>query len=75
MTVHALVPKCALSVLSYSECEIVKKFQLTPQLHNGFPPRYASQKTGTPKKLLDTALDMEQDGHLSVICLTCSIFS
>ena len=27
-----------------------------PQLNNGFPPRYARQKTGTPKNLLDTAL-------------------
>ena len=28
----------------------------TPQLHNGFSPGYTCQKTGTPKKLLDTAL-------------------
>ena len=28
----------------------------TPQLHNSFSPCYARQKTGTPKKLLDTAL-------------------
>ena len=27
-----------------------------PQLNNGFPPRYARQKTGAPKNLVDTAL-------------------
>ena len=27
-----------------------------PQLNNGFPPRYARQKTGSPKNLVDTAL-------------------
>ena len=27
MTIHALVPQCALFVLSYSECKIVKIFQ------------------------------------------------
>ena len=58
-------------VLSYSERKIAKNFQgftlgphwggltaptQTPQLHNGFSPRYACQKTGTPKKLLDMAL-------------------
>ena len=29
MTVHALVPQYALSVLSYSECKITKNFQQT----------------------------------------------
>ena len=58
-------------VLSYSERKITKNFQgfapgphwggLTapsqnPQLHNGFSPCYARRKTGTPKKLLATAL-------------------
>ena len=33
MTFHALVPQCALSVLSYSECKIAKIFQ-------GFSPCY-----------------------------------
>ena len=28
----------------------------TPQLHNGFSPCYTRRKSGTPKKLLDTAL-------------------
>lgn len=28
----------------------------TPQMHSSFSPRYACQKTGTPPKLLDTAL-------------------
>ena len=59
-------------VLSYSERKIAKNFQgfapgphwggltappQTPPLHNGFSPRYARRKTGTPKKLLDTALN------------------
>ena len=58
-------------VLSYSERKIAKNFQgfapgshwegstassQTPRLHNGFSPCYACRKTGTPKKLLDTAL-------------------
>ena len=30
MTVHALVPQYALSVLSYSECKIAKNSQQTP---------------------------------------------
>ena len=52
------------NVLSYVECKIAKNFQgftpglhwgeltaipQTPQLHNGFSPRYAHQKTGTPQ--------------------------
>ena len=64
MTVHALVP-CALSVLSYSGCKIIKispgvtRTPLgraysappqTPQLKNDFSPCYARQKTSTPKK-------------------------
>ena len=58
-------------VLSYSEHKIATNFQgfapgphwwwltalpQTPRLHNGFSPRYACRKTGSPKKLLDTAL-------------------
>ena len=58
-------------VLSYSEPKIAKNFQgfatgphwgglralpQTPRLHNGFSPHYTRWKTGTPKKLLDTAL-------------------
>lgn len=32
MTVHGLVPQCALSVLSFSECKIAKIFQgFTPE--------------------------------------------
>ena len=60
--------------LSYSERKIAKNFQgfatgphwggltappQTPRLHNGFSPRYARWETGTPKKLLDTALRSE----------------
>ena len=34
LTVHALVPQCALSVLSYSECKISKAFRdFFPSLH------------------------------------------
>ena len=29
----------------------------TPKLHNSFSPRYARRKSGTPNKLLDTALE------------------
>ena len=58
-------------VSSYSEHKIAKNSQgfapgphwggltappQTPRLHNGFSPRYARQKTDTPKKLLHTAL-------------------
>ena len=46
MTVHALVPQYALSVLSYSECKITKNFQQTPT-----PPPPPKKE----KKLLDTA--------------------
>ena len=62
MIFHALVPQCALSVLSYSECKIAKIFrgfapraqwgELTAppdsQLHNGFSARYSLRKTVTP---------------------------
>ena len=58
-------------VVSYSEHKIDKNFQgfapglhwggltalpQTPQLHSSFSPRYTHWKTGTPQKLLDTAL-------------------
>ena len=71
-------------VLSYSECKIAKNFPglrpwtplgkaysapQTLQLHNGFSPCYARRKTGTPQKLLDTALIMSQ----SDVKLNCRI--
>ena len=63
------------NVFSYSECKIAKNFQdfvsgphwggftgppQTPRLHNGSSPCYARWKTGTPKRLLDTALICKQ---------------
>ena len=62
---------CRSEFASYSERKIAKHFEgfapgphwggltalpQTPRLHNGFCPRHARQKTGTPKKLLDMAL-------------------
>ena len=72
---HSLLQSQESDVLSYSECKIAKNFQgftpgphwgglialpQTPWLHNGFSHCYASQKTGTPQKLLDMALDLEE---------------
>ena len=66
-------------VLSYSECKTAKNFQgfapgphwggltvlpQTPRLHNSFSPRYACQKTSTPKKFLDMASLV----HISTYC-------
>ena len=74
MILHAQVPQCDLSVLSYSECKItiflrgfapgaywggLTALYRTSQLHNGFSPGYARRKTATPKKLLETALANE----------------
>ena len=68
---HSLSQSQESNVLSYSECKIAKNFQgftpgphwggptalpQTPQLHNSFSHHYTCQKTGTPQKLLDTAL-------------------
>ena len=67
---HFLSQSQESDALSYSECKIAKNFQgfalgphwggrtvppQTPWLRNGFSPRYARWKTGTPKQLLDTA--------------------
>ena len=39
ITIHALVPQCALFVLSYSECKIAKIFKgFTPEPHRGRLP-------------------------------------
>ena len=35
------------------------KHRQTPQLHHRLSSRYARRKTGTPQKLLDTALTLE----------------
>ena len=41
MTVHGLVPQCALSVLSFSECKIAKIFQgFAPGSHQAPPKNY-----------------------------------
>ena len=68
---HSLSRSQESDVLSYSKGKIAKDFQgfapgphwggltappQTPRLHNGFSPRYACWKTGTPQKLLDTAM-------------------
>ena len=60
-------------VLNYSERKIAQNVQgfapgphcgeltappQTTRLHNGFSPQYARWKTGTPKKLLDAALNI-----------------
>ena len=71
-------------VLSYLECKRVKEifgccpwisigkacnFLQTPQLHNGFSPHYACQKTGITKKLLDMALMVPAENKAKHISL------
>ena len=48
MTIHALVPQCAISVLSYSECKIAKYFmRLFPlgRAYRTLPLRHTSCTT------------------------------
>ena len=76
---HSLSQSQEGNVLSYSEHKIAKNFQgftpvphwggltavpQTPRLHSGFSPHYTCQKTGTPQKLLDTALLMLLTIHI-----------
>ena len=63
MTIHALVPQCALSVLSYSEYKIAKIFwDFTPGPHWGglqhpLPPDSPAAQQ-YPPKLLDITLSL-----------------
>ena len=48
MTVHGLVPQCALSVLSFSECKIAKIFQGFAPDPTRHPPKiteYGTERT------------------------------
>ena len=69
MTVHALVPKCFelfrrqniqnfLGLCTSTTLGRAYSIPQTPQLHCGSSPHYTHQKTGTPRKLLDTALQV-----------------
>ena len=64
MSLHALVPQCSLSVLSYSECKIAKIFHwggLTAPPDSPAAQRFFSSL----RSLLDTALFMHR-----VLCIT-----